>query len=105
VPLQTPATVNDAPIEVELSVRTFRQEMRDNEELTVGRNRKICPPLVMLCVIVVSVHEAAAPKVLGELFGVPLPLIVMPILAGMVMPEVHVQEPAGIWITSPSTAV
>src|SRR5882724_5793170 len=39
--------------------------------------------------------------------GVPLPAIVMPIFDGTVMPVevVQVQEPEGIWMISPSTAV
>jgi|SRR6516162_4460739 hypothetical protein len=36
---------------------------------------------------------------------VPAPMIVIPIPAGTLMPEAQVHEPAGILITSPSTAV
>lgn len=43
--------------------------------------------------------------VLDPEFGVPAPVIVMPIFDGTVIPLVQVHEPDGIWITSPSTAV
>lgn len=55
-------------------------------------------------VIAVAVHEESEPNVDGLDDGVPLPLIVIPTLL-IVTPEDHVQEPEGIWITSPSTAV
>jgi hypothetical protein len=53
----------------------------------------------------VALHEALAPVVVGVEFGVPLPIIVIPILLGTVIPLCHVQRPAGIWMVSPFTAV
>ena len=50
-------------------------------------------------------QEAEAPVVEPSEFGVPFPLIVMPIFDGTLMPEFHVQEPAGMTMMSPSTAV
>jgi hypothetical protein len=77
-------------------------ESREREFPYVGENRK---GFTLFTVIVVALHDAEAPVVEAVLFGVPLPLIVMAMLWGTVMPLVHVQEPEGIWIVSPSTAV
>jgi hypothetical protein len=90
-------------IALALSVRIFMQEMRDKEELVVGRSRKTL--LFELSVMTVAVQEEDAPVVLALLLGVPLPMMVIPTPLGTVMPDVHVQEPDGIWITSPLTAV
>jgi hypothetical protein len=51
-----------------------------------------------------TVFTVPAPKVLGLLFGVPLPMIEIPIPARTVTPVVQVQDPAGMMIVSPSTA-
>jgi hypothetical protein len=77
-------------------------DSRDVELPYVGYIRK---PFAPVKVIVVALHDADAPVVAAALFGVPLPLIVMPMLGGTVMPVVHVHDPEGIWIVSPSTAV
>jgi hypothetical protein len=103
VELHVPAAANGAVIALQLSVRIFMQEMRDVEELKVGRSRKRL--LFELSVITVAVHDVEAPVVLGVLFGVPIPRMEMPIPLGTVIPEVHTHVPAGMVITSPSTAV
>src|SRR5579859_3881441 len=46
-----------------------------------------------------------APNVLVPVFGVPEPMMEIPIPLGTVIPLVHAHEPAGIWIVSPSTAL
>ncbi len=56
------------------------------------------PVLLTKCVF-----EVPAPNVLGVVFGDPLPMSVIPTV--IVTPEVQVQVPAGIWMTSPATAV
>jgi hypothetical protein len=80
------------------------QEIREVELPNVGLIRKIAFPPA-LSVIVVAVQDAEAPVVLGVLFGVPLPMIVIPIPLGTVIPAVQVHVPAGILIVSPLTAV
>jgi hypothetical protein len=55
--------------------------------------------------IVPEAQEELGTLVEAPEFGVPLPVIVIPIFVGTVMPLVHVQDPDGIWITSPSAAV
>jgi hypothetical protein len=53
-------------------------------------------PVVILFVMAVAVQDTDAPVVLGVLFGVPLPRMLMPIPDDTTIPEVHVQEPDGI---------
>jgi hypothetical protein len=50
-------------------------------------------------------QDELAPVVAGVLFGEPLPIIVIPMPPGTVIPPVHVQVPAGMFMVSPSTAV
>jgi hypothetical protein len=80
------------------------QEIRAVDEIALGCSRKMLPPPVRSSVIAVAVHDEDAPVVLAPLTGVPLPRMEMPIPIGTVIPEVHVHDPAGILITSPSTA-
>ena len=58
----------------------------------------IWPPVRMVLTV-------PAPELLGLLFGVPLPMIDIPIPLGTVTPPVQVQDPAGILMVSPSTAL
>ena len=53
----------------------------------------------------VAEQDELAPIVAGVLFGEPLPIIVMPMPPGTLIPPVHVQVPAGMFMVSPSTAV
>jgi len=53
----------------------------------------------------VLLHDALAVFVLGVEFGVPAPIMVMPIPLGTEIPFVQVQEPAGILMMSPLPAV
>jgi hypothetical protein len=53
----------------------------------------------------VLLHDEPAPVVPGSELGVPLPTIEIPMPLGTTMPEVHVQDPAGTLIVSPSTAL
>jgi hypothetical protein len=53
----------------------------------------------------VALHELLAPVVEGLEFGVPLPMIVIPILLGTAIPLAHVQTPGGSWMVSPFAAV
>ena len=53
---------------------------------------------------VIEVPIVPAPKVFGDAFGVPLPMIDIPIPLRTLMTLVQVQEPAGMMIVSPSTA-
>jgi hypothetical protein len=81
--------------------------MQDNRVVELpycGLNENI-EPLDISAVRTVFVHEELAPLVDGLEFGVPLPEIVMPILLGTTIPEVQVQEPDGILMVSPSTAI
>lgn len=50
-------------------------------------------------------HEALAPVVVGVEFGVPFPIMVIPTPLGTLIPEVQVQEPGGMLMVSPLTAV
>jgi len=61
-------------------------------------------PDVTLSVITVTVQEALAPVVAAVEFGVPVPVIVIPMPGGTTMPLVHVQDPAGMMMVSPLTA-
>ena len=54
--------------------------------------------------MVVAVQEADGPVTAGSPLGVPLPIIVIPILP-IEMPLVQVQVPDGMLMMSPSTAV
>jgi hypothetical protein len=56
-------------------------------------------------VIVVFEQDELAPVTLASSLGVPLPMIDIPLPERTVMPVDQLQEPAGIWMASPSTAV
>ena len=67
----------------------------------VIRNALMPPETVML----VAVQEELAPVVDEPEFGVPSPMMVIPMPLGTVSPVLQVQEPDGILITSPLTAL
>ena len=58
-----------------------------------------------LSTITVAWQEAAAPVLPDPGLGVPEPISVKPTLLGGMRFEVHMQVPAGMLITSPSTTV
>jgi hypothetical protein len=66
----------------------------------VGRNAVMPSDTVML----VAVQEELAPVVEEPELAVPLPMMVIPMLLGNVIPLVQVQVPDGILIKSPLTA-
>ena len=79
---------------------TCIQETREVEFPKVG-DIDIKPADVEMAV---AAHEVGAPSVPGEPLGAPLPVIVMPMLEGTIIPVVQVHEPAGMTIVSPLTA-
>jgi len=80
------------------------QESRVVEFPNVGVARKAVTPLAK--VMLVCVQAELAPVLLAPDWGVPLPIIVMPIWLGTIMPALdQVQAPLGMLMTSPSTAV
>ncbi len=78
------------------------QDRREVALVPVGVMVNTVTPV--LTEIFVAVQEAAAPKVNGEVFGVPVPMIVIPTPAGTVRPVAQVQLPAGMVMVSPLTA-
>jgi hypothetical protein len=79
------------------------QEMRDVEFPNCGA---ILKPTTLAKVMLVPLHEALGPNVAAVELGVPVPVIVMPIPDGTVMPLAHVVgEHGGMMMMSPSTAV
>src|ERR1700722_9313162 len=78
------------------------QDKRKVEAPALGEPWNAVP--AFMSVRAVLLHEAEAPVVLGVAFGVPLPMIEIPIPAGTVSPFIHVQEPAGMLMMSPSSA-
>jgi Mn2+/Fe2+ NRAMP family transporter len=81
--------------------------MQDNlivELPKVGANPNILYAVDAVYVIEVCLQDADASIISGVLLGVPVPVIVIPLLLGTEIPPVQVQEPAGIIIVSPSAA-
>jgi len=80
------------------------QEIRVVEFPKLGRAVNTVIPET---VIDVAPQDALGPNVEAVAFGVPVPVIVIPMLLGMVMPGLvdQVHDPAGITMISPSTAV
>ena len=64
--------------------------------------KALTPPFI---VMFVAVQEAEAVKVAAVELGVPEPMIVIPMLLGTTIPLAQVQDPDGILMMSPSTAV
>jgi len=86
-------------------VRISIQETRD-VELPYSGDILIKLPDESSSVITVPIaQEELAPVVVAVELGVPLPMIVIPILLGTVIPVVQVHEPLGILMVSPLIAV
>ena len=77
-------------------------EIRDVELPYCGDILKATAPFNVSVVPLAQEDEGA--EVLEPEFGVPLPVIVMPICDGTTIPVVQVHVPAGMLIVSPSTA-
>src|ERR1700690_4097000 len=56
-------------------------------------------------IVVFAAQEADGAVVVASEFGVPFPVMVMPMFDGTTMPEDHAHVPAGMLMISPSTAV
>lgn len=78
------------------------RRVNDAVDLGVILNIVIVPERVMFVPVA---QDALAPVVPAVEFGVPLPMMLIPIPDGTVIPEVQEQVPDGILIVSPLTAL
>jgi hypothetical protein len=78
------------------------QETRAVEFPKVGYIVRAVP---LEIVMAVWLQDELGPVVPAVELGVPLPVMVIPMFLGTLMPLDQVHDPAGIWITSPSTAI